>query len=320
MCDLQYSVNSVLNAVKQKATKEEVMQILSDRMIALEDRLEKKRLEEESRAAMASKCLSCGKQQKDLRATTAAGAGGGGDELLDMVTAVPTTQQDYEQLVAVLHRNAGLRPMDRQYNSSALLSNTAFGSSGLKPPGEALVVPSPKLHPYARSQGPQYSTGRISTGIPPDLSSDPLYRRARYAAHLKELVKTPVSSSVSLNGGEHRYRLDNDNNRRADDGASYSHSLPAALPQMGAGTGSGARSTRTAGARSAVISSASKLPPSPIVERGSGSADPIAGPALPIGSEDDIGSVHSDISSVTMTEFASAGGGARSTRHGASRR
>jgi len=189
--DVKATVNAVINAVKQKSSKDEVAQIIQQRMAGLEQKLQEQKDEEESKAAMSIKCLSCGQLHKD---TTLHRDGRGSPEhqrLAEMVRNVPNTKEDYEQMVAVLQRSAGLRSLDRHYNPiDSGSSNNSVASAPV------YVMP---------------SSGMVREGE--KVAPEPLYRRAKLAAHMKELVKVPLSSVKLTNSAEaypeKRYVMDN---------------------------------------------------------------------------------------------------------------
>ena len=179
------------------------MRVHCYRMAGLEQKFEEQREAEDLKASMSIKCLSCGTLHKDH--TLGAGAAGGGrtspeqSRLLEMVKSVPHTREDYEQMMAVLQRSAGLRGLDRQYMPIDVGSpdTQSVGSSVSKGGGSVYVIDV--------SGGSVVKEGER-------VALEPLYRKARLAAHMKELVKIPHSSVKLSNTAdaypEKRYVLD----------------------------------------------------------------------------------------------------------------
>lgn len=107
------------------------------------------------------KCISCGTfTTKVLPLDSPSGS----------IGVVPDTRGDYEQMVTVLQRNAGLKPLNRHHNA---------------------VMPKPAT-----------AGSRVR-------SQEPLYRRAKIANQLREIPKIPlVTMSHSASSPSQLYVLD----------------------------------------------------------------------------------------------------------------
>ena len=107
------------------------------------------------------KCISCGTFTTKVYPL---------DSPSGSIGVVPDTRGDYEQMVTVLQRNAGLKPLNRHHNA---------------------VMPKPAT-----------AGSRIR-------SQEPLYRRAKIANQLREIPKIPlVTMSHSASSPSQLYVLD----------------------------------------------------------------------------------------------------------------
>eukprot|EP01041_Mallomonas_annulata_P003391 gene3391-6733_t len=152
--DLSATVTKIVGAVRNKASKDEVLRIVMERLAAAE--ATHKVVEDEDPAPAGSvKCISCGanRQFSPPRHHVS-------PELPPEM--IPATRADYEQLLDVINRSAGLKSLSRQYNPMQ-----------------------PKQHPYTRKQKSS--------------NPEPLYKRAQLASHMKEMVKTSAMPQSSAN-------------------------------------------------------------------------------------------------------------------------
>lgn len=157
--DMSVTVSKLVNAVRSKANKEEVIRIVQERISQAEMQRAAADADEKDRQIAGSiKCISCGapkfndvyKEEENPPNPV-------------LIPLVPQSKADYEQLVAVVNRNAGLKPLTRSYTPMA-----------------------PKIHPYLQKQQKQQT---------------PLYRRAQLAAQMKEVAKAQssvLSSSAAM--------------------------------------------------------------------------------------------------------------------------
>jgi len=155
--DLSSTVTKIVGAVRNKASKDEVLRIIMDRLASVEiaNKANTSSEETDPSPAGAVKCISCG----SMRGSSSPPKQMSGELPADMI---PGSRVDYEQLVDVMNRNAGLRSLSRQYHPMT-----------------------PKQHPYVKKPK----------------STEPLFKRAQLASHLKEMVKAPtpvLSASKSL--------------------------------------------------------------------------------------------------------------------------
>lgn len=165
---------------------------LLKRLHALEERIQRKKDEEEAKTALSLKCLSCGTMHKDKQYCQTVGSdnnipeppSSGGNvhqaqqralALLhpSVVTNASESVEDYQQLVQVLQGAAGLKPMDRQYTpisgsraaSSASSVKNVIGSPNSGTNMNNMSIPN-KIHPYNRIATPSSSQGKRAGSVP----------------------------------------------------------------------------------------------------------------------------------------------------------
>lgn len=132
-------------------------------------KLEEQQLEQENNrlrdCAGGVKCLSCGAIRKGVQVMHVTA-----DPNIDL-SPTKNAGSDYDQLLSVLNRQAGLKPLSRQ--TKPLIPMTPIA----RPASTAVVSPILKK-------------GQGSVG----LNQEPLYRRAKAASLMKEIPKIPMVS------------------------------------------------------------------------------------------------------------------------------
>jgi hypothetical protein len=140
-------------------------------MLVLKDSLSGEDLDEGGTPAGGTKCISCGGGFAGGKPHTlgdGSSVGGGGS--VSSASILPDSLGDYEQFVQVLNRNAGLKPLGR--------------------------VLAPEL--------PKTAHGRSRK----ETAQDPLYRKAKMAAQLREIPKIPmISMGYSASAPEQIFQM-----------------------------------------------------------------------------------------------------------------
>jgi len=180
------SIASIVRAVKHKADKHEMERMLAERIAQTEDAIA--RLEAETEAAGVTKCLSCGQlgpnaaqseqSLESFHSSISSWAGNKGG--------------DYEQVLAVIHRNAGLKPLTRHGKPMA-----------------------PKISSRPHTSDPSGAPAPLHRKDP-RFPAEPLYRRAKHVNQMKEVPKVPlVNFGHSTSSPEDIYHLDTSTNSRS---------------------------------------------------------------------------------------------------------
>jgi hypothetical protein len=195
------NVGKILNVMQSKTSRDDVLNLVTDRMVELHKQIKVESGNVESSAAAGTRCLSCGSMGSGIRSDNPAQLNASESThrpgafqtvpsgLIVDRSMVPVDDtedgvyiqgsgdlsSDYAQMLETVNRTAGLRGIQRQYSP---------------------MKSAP--HPYLKK-----------SSQPPE----PLYRRAKLASHIKESVKIstqPVRGSALEDGSFHNpsYRLD----------------------------------------------------------------------------------------------------------------
>lgn len=183
---VKQAVGQVVKAVQQKASREEVAGLIANRLTEMENLLNGMLEDDRSHMALAFKCLSCGhnslQRKRGNNPGTAPGAGPTSEQeslfhddassLASMDTRAIRNRANRSREVS--HKNdetSILLSELKQQNAELLISNELRGGP-LNP-----VNPPPNRHQFLKKNSQDTA---------------PLYRRARNANYLKEVIKIPT--------------------------------------------------------------------------------------------------------------------------------
>lgn len=173
--DLQSTMHSIANAVHSKAGKNDVVKLISNSIAHVQ--LNISRLNKGEIPAGGYKCLSCGHNGATVRLMS--GAPHHDDESVNSFQSRGRISPDDASVDSAVS-------MLSDPSTAAVLNRTA----GLRPLGGYSEPQDPKV--VARAEKKKAIQAHISRQRP-TTTSEPLYRRARLAAQLKEIPKvTPV--------------------------------------------------------------------------------------------------------------------------------